>query len=444
MKKLLYSMMIATVAAGFGMVCPVSGDGIFYVDGDAVGNNDGSSWIDAFNYPQDALSVASVGDKIRVAAGFYQPDRSTSEPGGSGDRTAAFSLKSGLAVRGGFAGCGEPDPNVRDFAVYETVLSGDLDGDDAPGFVNYDENSYHVVAGESADAAAELDGFTISGGNADGTSDYGYGGGMYCDTDAHFIDCRLVSNRAFYGGGIHCRPASGYVTYPRFTRCSFNRNAAVSDGGGMNISDSDPTMLNCIISNNTAGELGGGQMYYMDSFPSMKNCIFSGNHAGERGGAMYCLYTFNLELLNCTLTGNSAGIGGGGVYISSSSETPEIRNCILWGDSPDEIEDEIEIETGWVHPSVVYSDIQNGAGHGWFGEGCLDAPPRFIDVHGFRYFLNPSPGGGRSPCIDAGDPSIEDHIYDAFPRWPAGYPNGARADMGAYGGAYNHMWLSRL
>ena len=48
---------------------PVSGPSgplkIIYVDADAIGANDGSSWANAFNYLQDALITASAGDEIR-------------------------------------------------------------------------------------------------------------------------------------------------------------------------------------------------------------------------------------------------------------------------------------------------------------------------------------------------------------------------------------------
>ncbi|MHC4440854.1 MAG: hypothetical protein ACYS3S_26190, partial [Planctomycetota bacterium] len=48
----------------------------------------------------------------------------------SGDRTVAFQLKKGVTLRGGYAGFGEPDPNAREISLYETILSGDLNGDD--------------------------------------------------------------------------------------------------------------------------------------------------------------------------------------------------------------------------------------------------------------------------------------------------------------------------
>ncbi|NIW46317.1 MAG: hypothetical protein GWN30_16630, partial [Gammaproteobacteria bacterium] len=65
---------------------------MFYVDDDATGANDGSSWADAFNYLQDALAAAQYGDQIFVAQGIYKPDRGHRVM--LGDREATFRLKS--------------------------------------------------------------------------------------------------------------------------------------------------------------------------------------------------------------------------------------------------------------------------------------------------------------------------------------------------------------
>ncbi|HLB75271.1 MAG TPA: lamin tail domain-containing protein, partial [Sedimentisphaerales bacterium] len=59
---------------------------IKYVDADAAGDNNGSTWQDAFNYLQDALSAARLGDEIWVAQGVYKPDQDTDNPTGTGDR----------------------------------------------------------------------------------------------------------------------------------------------------------------------------------------------------------------------------------------------------------------------------------------------------------------------------------------------------------------------
>jgi len=155
---------------------------IIYVDDDANGVNDGFSWADAFNYLQDALAASQSGDEIRVAQGVYKPDQGAGIT--PGDREATFQLIDGVTIKGGYAGAGSPDPNARDFEIYETILTGDLKSNDAEvstaddllGEPTRTDNSYHVVTGTGADSTAILDGFTITGGNAPG-SNY-KGGGM--------------------------------------------------------------------------------------------------------------------------------------------------------------------------------------------------------------------------------------------------------------------------
>ena len=49
---------------------------------------------------------------------------------------------------------------------------------------------------------ALLDGFTITGGNADGTGDGAYGGGIFCDgTSPTISDCLIAGNHAGVSGG---------------------------------------------------------------------------------------------------------------------------------------------------------------------------------------------------------------------------------------------------
>ena len=75
----------------------------------------------------------------------------------------------------------------------------------------------------------------------------------------------------------------------------------------------------------------------------------------------------------------------------------------------------------------MFSDILGG----WEGKGNIDSDPLFHTFHGFSNLLHPG-----SPCIDSGDPMIEDG-YD----WPDWYQNNPRSDMGAYGGPGNVEWL---
>jgi len=157
---------------------------IIYVDDDATGANDGTSWANAYRYLPDALATASSGDDIWVAQGIYKPDQGIGVT--ARDRGAIFKLKKGVAIKGGYAGFGEADPNARNTSEYETILSGDLNGDDIKVDDPCDlltestraENSHHVLVGFETDETAILDGFTITGGNANeypGNS----GGGMH-------------------------------------------------------------------------------------------------------------------------------------------------------------------------------------------------------------------------------------------------------------------------
>ncbi|MHC4528467.1 MAG: choice-of-anchor Q domain-containing protein, partial [Planctomycetota bacterium] len=401
---------------------------VLVVDAGAGGANNGSRWADAFNDLQDALAFAAANpeiEEIRVAQGRYRP------AGPGGDREATFTIINGLAIRGGYAGFGEPNPDARDVDLYKAILSGDLNGDDPQTNFgdlltepNRAENSYHVVTGAGTDETAVLDGLIITGGNANGSaSPDNRGGGMYCNSSSTVTNCIFTGNSASRGGGgMCCRPNEGKVTSPTLVDCKFIGNIA-TDGGGMSASDSDPTMVNCTFSGNLAINNGGGQMYKSDSVPTLSNCIFIGNSAGQQGGGMFCRFTFRMKLTNCTLSGNSAGSGGGGMYITDASGYVTLTNCVFWSDSPEEL---FEEDTGTV--TVNYCCIQGG----WPGVGNIETDPLFADPNNGDCHLLPG-----SPCIDAGDPNYvpvpNETDLDGNPRVVDGDNDGnSVVDMGAY------------
>ena len=140
----------------------------WYVDQNAGGLNNGTSWTNAFNNLQDALGSASSGDEIYVAQGTYKP---------GANRSDTFQLVSGVQIYGGFPSGGGA-MNQREWEVYETILSGDIgvSGDAS-------DNSYHVVttSGVIGPPSTVLNGFIIKGGKADGTGGAGTdrGAGIY-------------------------------------------------------------------------------------------------------------------------------------------------------------------------------------------------------------------------------------------------------------------------
>jgi len=176
---------------------------IIYVDANATIGGDGMSWATSYKYLYDALDKPPTsGDEIRVAQGIYAP------AGAGGTRKSTFQLISGVAIKGGYTGLGEPDPNERDIETYETILSGDLDGNDIgePNDPSRNENCYHVVTG-SGSGTTMLDGVTITSGNANGSDfyDYNKGSGIYNKNgDLTLTNCTLTGNSA-RGGGQNCQ-----------------------------------------------------------------------------------------------------------------------------------------------------------------------------------------------------------------------------------------------
>jgi parallel beta-helix repeat protein len=387
---------------------------ICYVDADATGNNNGSSWTDAFNYLQDALAAQATSlCEIHVAEGTYKPDANSSNPSGTGDRAATFQLINGVSLKGGYAGFGQPDPNARDCDLYETTLSGDINtpGDDT-------DNCYHVVTSSGCDLNTVLEGFTITGGNAYGTNPEDRGAGMYNNNSSPAVtNCRFSGNIAAYGGGGMGNESN---SNPIVTNCTFSGNIALYGGGGMGNVSSSPIVTNCTFSGNTVSNSGGG-IGNVSSSPTITNCTFSGNSANFYGGGMFNDNSSPI-VTNCTFSGNTATYDGGGMYNANSS--PTVTNCILWGDTPDEIFDNSSTTT------VTYSDVQGG----WGGTGNIDANPLFDDAD-----LRLSVG---SPCIDAGDNSVitEGADLDGHPRIIDGDCNDTDiVDMGAY--EFNYAYL---
>ena len=84
-RKAWMAMLVYLVVASLSAAAPAK---VIYVDDDAAGANDGSSWANAFVRLQAAIYVARSGDEIRVAKGLYKPDpysavtRTTARTGG--------------------------------------------------------------------------------------------------------------------------------------------------------------------------------------------------------------------------------------------------------------------------------------------------------------------------------------------------------------------------
>ncbi len=282
----------------------------------------------------------------------------------------------------------------------------------------------------------------------------GAGGGMYNGvSDPLLINCMFNGNNAVGGGGVYnggsststltnCsfigneveREGGGVLNYGdglTLNNCMFSRNMADENGGGIN-NRGTMTLSNCTFLENRAGDSGGGignrnsaslincslsgniarnggGMINWGGKSTLTNCQFSGNHAIDSGGGI-SNSDGNPILANCSFNRNVANRGGG--MYSKLSSIATITNCIMWGDSPDEI---ISDNSTML---IAYSDIEGSGGSanwdvilGDDGGGNIDADPLFVDPLGPDGVAGTEDDDLRlmadSPCIDAAD-------YDAY------------------------------
>lgn len=376
-----------TSAGDFDIFVSKLGSSVIFVDWNASGANSGASWSNAYSDLQSALSGASSGDEVWVAAGTYKPTTGS-------DRAATFQLKDGVAVYGGFTGT-ESALDERDPAANVTILSGDLNGDDSNNIAHDEptraDNSYHVVSGATG---ATLNGFTVTAGNANGSGScpgIGCGGGLLNTSDSS----------------------------PVLTNLTFNGNSAIYGGGIFN-SSSSPTLTNITLNSNSAATYGGG-MYNLSSSPMLTNVTFNSNFAGSYGGGMFNDSGSSPTLTNLTFNGNSATTGGGGMSNYDSS-SPQIRNTIFWGNTA---ATEAEIYNNNSIPGVSDSVIQGGyAG----GTNIITADPLLGTLGDYGGYTDTIPLLPGSSAINAGN----DTICPATDQRGVTRPQGSSCDIGSY------------
>lgn len=332
------------------------------------GSGDGSSWTSASGDLQKMIDIAAPGSAVYVAKGTYKP----AYIGGDidhpavADRNNFFLLSKRVRLLGGF-----PDNNNnaglndRNPEAYPTILSGDFNGNDDVNIPStFAENSYHVLATvdtREPAAISLIDGFTISGGNANGTGGISVrgipitnnlGGGWFNAGGVFNVaNLKILNNTAGNGGGWYNLSGSCYLT-----NVEIKDNKAVNGGGWYNVA-SNPVLYKCVIEGNTAtggaGEGGGwynyndspsvfnskvinnsgirgGGIYCRTGYPLVFGSLLAGNNATVEGGALY-QYSGILTFQNLTIADNSAAQNGGGIYSRGIANSLTINNSLIWG-----------------------------------------------------------------------------------------------------------------
>ncbi|MGA9347514.1 MAG: choice-of-anchor Q domain-containing protein [Anaerolineae bacterium] len=408
--------------------------GIRYVAPDGDDSKLCDSIADRCRTVQRAIDVADPFDEIRVATGTY-----TDAAGTVAAINKTVTLLGGW--NDGFTTC---DPNI-----YPSTLDAQRNG---------------RVVYISGNISPTIDGFVITGGNANNQG--GVGGGILSSDASPVIRNNIITNNIAYmgttpwgkGGGIYLSNASasaiisgnrvlsntasttyyglggGLCFYSSAVKVSGNEvinNTAGRGGAAIYLHDSDGVTFNGNqIVGNTAvvsptAQSSGGGLYIEFTGPfTLTNNVIAQNYANTAGGGLYVygsngIWTSNGELVNNTIAQNNLGSGGEGVYLTGYSTLTLTNNIVVshtygiynGGSS-----------TATARYTLFYGNTNDTGGRGVINStNAVIGDPLFINPAGWDYHLR-----AGSPCIDAGTDAGVTTDIDNDPR-----PMGAGVDIGA-------------
>lgn len=374
---------------------------VVYVDHRNTGEEDGASWATAFNTINEGVRY---GREVWVAAGTY------------GENVRMYSS---VELYGGFNGT-ESVRSDRNVVANPTIIDA--------------EGRNHALRVLSVTDTV-VDGFTLTGGTAQGVYPNDSGGGaLYngaygsnmlrnCNVEGNWaiadggglmaigsslsiVNCRFTNNIANRGGGHSYDNSEIHVT-----KTEFIGNSATSGNGGAVYSRLSLGIFDtCSFIRNSAS-VSGGALYIWRMGSVVTNCVFDGNAATRRGGAVQLYYAWS-DIMHNTFTGNTAGISGDAINLGSGCDLL-LGNSILWGNGENEVGVAAE-------PDSIRINHSNVRG-GWPGEGNIDADPLFASAAAGDLRLLYG-----SPCIDAGADVGVLTDFDGEAR-----PFGAGYDIGA-------------
>jgi len=326
---------------------------------------------------QSAINACSNGDTVVVAAGTYFENLNFR--GKKIVVTSTFYLSN--------------NPSI----INSTIINGSTPA--------YPDTGSCVMFNNGEDSTTVLQGFSITGGTGTKWHDehssgtYREGGGILIQYSSPVIQNNIIYNNLV-------TDITGVVS---------------TGGGGMRIGDSYPGIYNNVVMNNTGRYGAGIVLNYSGCI--MKNNLICNNFGSYQYGAGSGLWINNNYsrpriIQNNTIVYNSATSGTGGINLYNSSETGTLKNNIIWGNTPTQMQ-------GGSALTITYCDFQGGV----TGAGNINVNPQFSDTN---FILSSS-----SPCIDAGDSSAvyndpEDQSNPGHGKYPS--RGTLRNDMGAYGG----------
>ena len=250
-----------------------------YVDKNATGANDGTSWTDAHTNLQEAADMATCGTEIWVAEGIYRID------------DQGVRLKNNVKLYGGFNGT-QGELTQRDWNLYKTTLSGNFDltpntSDDTPSLIILDGSAITTVT---------IDGFTMQ------KTDELLGIQAVIQSSSLKADLN-INNVIFKNNRNELIQHSGNT---------YLSNVLVDDNVGelfLTYSGGDFVATNCTFVNNSKTILSATSASIVD----FKNCIFWNNENPDinANGADYISFTNNNY---DTISIDAPGIDSSSIY----------------------------------------------------------------------------------------------------------------------------------
>ena len=259
---------------------------------------------------QEQIDEASPGDTVLIAPGVYTALHEYTDFIGRTIQVACV-MKPGVVVRGA---TGDPADVIIDaqgigwgFWFHETGGSTGLAALTV-------RNALWAVSGY--DASPWIDNCILESNGDTQTYPASSGAGMYFDRSSSVItDCVFRDNESASGGGATFSTSSSV----RLERCVFTGNHSTGSGGGLVVgNDSEVTLIDCSMIQNSADVRGGG--------------VYS--------------YGLSIVMTGGSITGNTAGVQGGGCDIFNAVLGARFENVVIvdnvapkgaqgnvWGDS---------------------------------------------------------------------------------------------------------------
>ncbi len=288
--------------------------GIVYVNVEATGGNNGTSWEDAYTNLSDAVGNSDAGASIWVAKGIYYEH---------------LALKDNQELYGGFEGS-ETELSQRDFRKNITAING--------------SDSGRVIR---AAANNVIDGFTIINGYSD--AEYA-GAGIYAERSIQIRNNVIDNNHGGgWGGAIFIKTTESYaITNNVFLRnaCTFwgasvllyqatngiiennifTDNSSPGQDGNLFLYGCNPTVRKNVFCGNHDFARSAGLVYF-GSHSTSSNNLFVGNQASNCA-AIYIYGTIYGIIRNTTIANNSNANNSGVIDIRGSGEF-DFHNTII-------------------------------------------------------------------------------------------------------------------